>query len=146
MQERTLVLIKPDITGDFYKFVEILQAYAEAVKTYELTIEQFDMFRISDEAAFLFYEEHEEAEYFEPLIKFMTSGKIFSMIISGNDAIKKIRDLNGATNPANAKEGTLRRRFGTPNGGPRNAVHASDSPESASHEIHVIYCLHLGLF
>jgi nucleoside-diphosphate kinase len=80
-----------------------------------------------------FYEEHRGRDYFHGLTDFMSSGPSVVMVLEGRHIIKAYRALMGATNSPDAEEGTIRREFGTD--GRRNAVHGSDSPESAAREI-----------
>jgi nucleoside-diphosphate kinase len=91
------------------------------------------MLRLSDEVAGGFYAEHRERPFFPDLIKFMTSGPVVVQVLEGEGAVAKNRDLMGATNPQEAAEGTIRADFATSIDA--NAVHGSDSPESAAREI-----------
>ena len=84
-----------------------------------------------------FYAEHKERPFFGELVSFMTSGPVVLMVLSGADAVKKNRDIMGATNPAQAAEGTLRKLYGDSVG--ENAVHGSDSPQSAAREIALFF-------
>ncbi|MDU7885984.1 MAG: nucleoside-diphosphate kinase, partial [Clostridium perfringens] len=79
------------------------------------------------------YEEHRDKQFFNSLIKYITRSPLVALILEGEDAIKKIRALNGATNPEKAEFGTIRRRFAL--SGTENSVHSSDSIESAEKEI-----------
>ncbi|MCB1051918.1 MAG: nucleoside-diphosphate kinase [Acidobacteria bacterium] len=79
-----------------------------------------------------FYAVHKERPFFGDLVRFMTEGPVVAMILEKENAILAWRDLMGATNPANAAEGTLRKKFGT--GIERNATHGSDAPETAAFE------------
>jgi nucleoside-diphosphate kinase len=80
-----------------------------------------------------FYAVHRERPFYASLVKFMTEGPVIVMVLEAPDAIRKWRDTMGATNPANAAEGTIRKRFAT--GIERNCVHGSDAPETAAVEI-----------
>jgi nucleoside-diphosphate kinase len=80
-----------------------------------------------------FYHEHVGKGFYAELEAFMTEGPVAIMVLEGENAILRWRDLMGATNPANAAEGTLRKRFGASIG--RNATHGSDKPESAKFEV-----------
>lgn len=128
MSERTLVIIKPDAVaaGNAGK---VLTRYEEA----GLEIVAMDLRTISGEFSDQHYEEHLERDFYPALREFMTSGPMIPMVLSGDGCIAQVRELNGATNPANAEPGTIRADFGE--SGPRNAVHASDSPASAEAEI-----------
>lgn len=128
MSEHTLVIIKPDVVeaGNAGK---VLARYEEA----GLTIEAMEFREITGEFADQHYAEHLERDFYPPLREFVTSGPLIPLILSGEDAIARVRALNGATDPKKAEAGTIRADFGE--SGPRNAVHASDSPESAAREI-----------
>jgi nucleoside-diphosphate kinase len=80
-----------------------------------------------------FYAEHAGKPFFDELVTFMTSGPVVAMVLEGADAVGRCRETMGATNPAEAAEGTIRARYGESM--TENAVHGSDSPESAAREI-----------
>lgn len=84
-----------------------------------------------------FYAEHKERPFFGELVEFMTSGPVMLMCLSGDDAVAKNRKIMGATNPAEAEAGTIRAEFGDSMG--ENAVHGSDSPESAQRELGLFF-------
>ena len=126
--ERTLSIIKPDavaknIVGKIYSRFE----------SNGLQIVASRMMRLSDVVAGGFYAEHRERPFFGDLVEFMTSGPVVVQVLEGEGAIAKNRDLMGATNPQDAAEGTIRADFATSIDA--NAVHGSDSPESAAREI-----------
>lgn len=126
--ERTLSIIKPDavaknVVGKIYSRFE----------TNGLQIVAAKMLRLSDEMAGGFYAEHSERPFFPALIEFMTSGPVVVQVLEGEGAVAKNRDLMGATNPQEADEGTIRADFAESIDA--NAVHGSDSPESAAREI-----------
>jgi nucleoside-diphosphate kinase len=91
------------------------------------------MKRLSQLEAEGFYAVHRERPFFGSLVKFMTEGPVVVMVLEAPDGIKKWRDTMGATNPANAAEGTIRKRFAASI--ERNCVHGSDAPETAAVEI-----------
>ena len=91
------------------------------------------MLRLSDDVAGGFYGEHRERPFFKDLVEFMTSGPVVVQVLEGEGAIAKNRELMGATNPQEAAEGTIRADFAASIDA--NAVHGSDSPESAAREI-----------
>ena len=91
------------------------------------------MVRLTEETAGGFYAEHKERPFFPALIEFMTSGPVCVQVLEGEGAIAKNRELMGATNPQEADAGTIRADFATTIDA--NAVHGSDSPESAAREI-----------
>lgn len=130
--EKTLVLIKPDAfkghhTGDIIKLYEEKGLHLLAMRLMKMT----------KEVAAKHYEEHIGRPYYKDLETFMLSGPIVAMVLAGDDAIQKVRDLNGKTDPKEAAPGTIRQLYAASKG--ENAVHASDSPESAAREIHIFF-------
>jgi nucleoside-diphosphate kinase len=126
--ERTLSIIKPDAVGK-----NIIGKIYSRFETNGLHIVASKMLHLSDELAGGFYAEHRERPFFPALIEFMTSGPVVVQVLEGPGAIAKNRELMGATNPKEAEEGTIRADFATSIDA--NAVHGSDSPESAAREI-----------
>lgn len=126
--ERTLSIIKPDAVS---KNVvgQILSRFESA----GLTIVACKMQQLSREQAEGFYAEHSERGFFNDLVDFMTSGPVSIQVLEGDHAISANRDLMGATNPQEAKVGTIRADFAQSIDA--NAVHGSDSPASANREI-----------
>ena len=128
MYQQTLVIIKPDavkdrVIGDIISYFEDAGLRMVNGKMEELSLKD----------AGLFYREHEGKPFFQGLIDFMTSGPSFLCVFEGHDAIQRARGLIGATDPKEAHPDTLRARYGT--AGPANAVHGSDSLESAKREV-----------
>jgi nucleoside-diphosphate kinase len=126
--ERTLSIIKPDAVGKN----NIGKIYSR-FESNGLHIVASRMLRLSDTVAGGFYAEHRERPFFPALIEFMTSGPVVVQVLEGEGAIAKNRELMGATNPKDAAAGTIRADFATSIDA--NAVHGSDSPESAAREI-----------
>jgi nucleoside-diphosphate kinase len=126
--ERTLSIIKPDAVGK-----NIVGKIYSRFETNGLRVVASKMLRLSDEVAGGFYAEHRERPFFPDLITFMTSGPVVVQVLEGEGAVVKNRDLMGATNPKEAAEGTIRADFASSIDA--NAVHGSDSPESAAREI-----------
>lgn len=126
--ERSLVLIKPD--GVERNLIgKILEVYeGEGLKIKNIKMEQ-----ITKEFAIKHYEEHKEKKFFRELINYITRSELVALILEGENAIKKIRRINGATNPENAEFATIRKRFALSK--EENTVHASDSLENAKKEI-----------
>ncbi len=125
---RTFVIIKPDAVAAGLAG-EVLRTYEQA----GLTIEAMELRTIDGAFSDQHYAEHVGREYYPTLREFMTSGPLIALVLSGDDAVARVRALNGATDPAKADEGTLRQRFGTTV--QRNTVHASDADETATREI-----------
>lgn len=128
MREKTLVLIKPDAVSK--------NLIGEIISRFEkngLKIAALKKVKLSKEKAKEFYIVHREKPFYESLTDFMSEGPIVAMVIEGENAIERVRKIMGATNPKEAEEGTIRRDFGE--NIERNAVHGSDSQNSASYEI-----------
>ena len=128
MTERTLAIIKPDAVGR-HLVGAIIQRYEQA----GLIPLGVKLMRLTKDQAEGFYYVHKQRPFFDSLCSFMSSGPIVVLALSGENAIQRHRDLMGATDPAKAAEGTLRKEFGTHI--EHNAVHGSDSPESAQYEL-----------
>lgn len=126
--ERSLVLIKPDAV-ERNLIGEILSFYEKA----GLKIIAMKMEKVSREVAEVHYAEHKGKFFFEPTVEFITRSPLVALILEGENAIERIRKINGVTDPEKAEEGTIRRDYATATN--RNCVHASDSVESAKREI-----------
>ena len=129
---KTFFMIKPDgvqrnLTGEIIRIVE----------EQDFTITKMKKMDISKELAELHYEEHKDKSFFNNLIQFITSGPVVAMELVGDDSVRKVRSLMGATNPIDAKPGTIRHKFGTEL--EKNVVHGSDSPESAKRELSIFF-------
>ncbi len=126
--ERTFAIIKPDAVaaGQTGEILAIIQKAG-------FRVVGMKMKRLSQIEAEDFYAVHRERPFYASLVKFMTEGPVVVMVLEAPDAIKKWRDTMGATNPANAAEGTIRKRFAQSI--ERNCVHGSDAPETAAVEI-----------
>ncbi|MGL4741529.1 MAG: nucleoside-diphosphate kinase [Sarcina sp.] len=124
--EKSLVLIKPDAV-ERNLIGEIINIYEkEGLKVVNMRFEQ-----VSKERAIEHYKEHEGKEYFEPLITYIRRSPLVALVLEGENAIAKIRAINGAT--SNPEKGSIRHKYSL--SGRENSVHASDSVESASREI-----------
>ncbi len=126
--ERTLSIVKPDatrrnLTGQINARLEAAGLRIIAQKRLRLTREQAEVF----------YAVHAERSFFDDLCDFMISGPVVAQVLEGENAIVKNREIMGATNPANAEDGTIRKDFGE--SVEANSVHGSDSPETAAREI-----------
>ncbi|EAW39948.1 MAG: nucleoside-diphosphate kinase [Halieaceae bacterium] len=126
--ERTLSIIKPDAVGK-----NVIGEIYTRFESAGLRIVASRMMQLSDTTAGGFYAEHKGRPFYDDLVKFMTSGPVVVQVLEGEGAIAKNRDLMGATNPQEAAAGTIRADFATTIDA--NAVHGSDSPESAAREI-----------
>ena len=126
--ERTFAIIKPDATGKQFTG-RILQRIEEA----GFQIRAMKTLRLTQQEAEGFYAVHRERPFFKGLTEFMSSGPIVAMVLEAPDAIRKWRTLMGATDPAKADAGTIRKEFAT--NIERNAVHGSDGPDTAREEI-----------
>lgn len=128
MAEQTFVIIKPDAVAGGH-VGNILGRYEDA----GLRIVQLEQRTIDGEFSDRHYAEHLERDFYPPLRVFMTSGPLVAGILEGDDAIARVREINGATDPTQAAAGTIRADFATSTR--ENCVHGSDSVESASKEI-----------
>ena len=126
--ERTLSIIKPDAVAKNL-IGKIYDRFEEA----GLQIVAARMLRLSDAVAGGFYAEHRERPFYGDLVAFMTSGPVVVQVLEGENAIARNRELMGATNPQEAAAGTIRADFASSIDA--NAVHGSDSPQSAAREI-----------
>ncbi|HLR17304.1 MAG TPA: nucleoside-diphosphate kinase [Alcanivoracaceae bacterium] len=126
--ERTLSIIKPDAVAK-----NVIGQIVTRFEAAELRVVAMKMVQLSQEQAEGFYAEHKERPFFGDLVSFMTSGPVVVQVLEGENAIAKNRELMGATNPKEADAGTIRADFAESID--ENAVHGSDSPESAKREI-----------
>ena len=126
--ERTFAIVKPDAVkeGHVGEIIAAIEHSGLAIKGLKLT-------KLTPAICKGFYHEHVTKGFYQELEDFMTEGPVAIMVLEGENAILRWRDLMGATNPANAAEGTLRKRFGASIG--RNATHGSDKPEAAVFEV-----------
>ncbi len=126
--ERTFGIIKPNAFADGNSGKILSRIYVEGFKV--VGLKKLYLSKVEAEG---FYYVHKERPFFAELTEFMSSGPCIVMVLEAKDAILKWRELMGATNPAEAVEGTLRREFGASLG--ENATHGSDAPETAAFEI-----------
>lgn len=130
--ERTLFIVKPDavarnLTGRILAHVETQGFRLAEARMMQLTREQCQEF----------YSEHVGKGFFNELVDFMTSGPVMLTCLEREDAVATLRQVIGATDPAQAAEGTIRRLYAESKG--RNSVHASDSPASADREVKLFF-------
>jgi len=130
--ERTLAIIKPDAVdkGLIGKIIAHLEEAGFVVTDLQMT-------RLSEAEARRFYEVHAERPFYDSLVAFMTSGRCVLMVLERKSAVSALRETIGATDPARAAEGTIRRLYAE--SVERNAIHASDSPENAEREIEFFF-------
>ena len=130
--EQTLAIIKPDamsrgLAGDILKRIHEAKFQIVAIKSLRLT-------KLEAEG---FYAVHRERPFFKDLAEFMSSGKIIVIVLEADGAIARWRETMGATDPAKAAPGTIRKAFGT--NIQNNCTHGSDAPETAAFEIHYFF-------
>ena len=130
--QRTLSIIKPDAVERNH-----IGAILAMIEGAGLRIKAMRMMHLSRPVAEGFYAVHKERPFFGELVQFMTRGPVVVSVLEGEDAIARYRELMGATDPAKAAEGTIRKAFGTNVG--ENAVHGSDGPETAASEIRYFF-------
>lgn len=126
--QRTLAILKPDsvAAGDAGRILARLEEDGFRILALRRT-------RLGREQARAFYEVHAERPFYDSLVEFMTSGPVIPVALEREDAVARLRAVMGATNPAEAAEGTIRKDFATSI--ERNAIHGSDSPENAAAEL-----------
>ena len=126
--ERTFSIIKPDAVKSGKAGLVLAKLEEHGFKVLGLR-----MVHLSKETAERFYGVHKERPFFGSLVTFMSEGPAIVMALEREDAVKKLREVMGATNPANAAEGTVRKLYA--DSIERNAIHGSDAPETATEEL-----------
>jgi nucleoside-diphosphate kinase len=130
--QQTLSIIKPDAVKK-----NVIGKIIDRFESNGLRIAAMKKIQLSEDDAKAFYAVHSERPFFKDLVEFMVSGPVVVMVLEGENAVLKNRELMGATNPAEAKEGTIRRDFAESIDA--NAVHGSDSVENAEIEINFFF-------
>jgi nucleoside-diphosphate kinase len=130
--QQTLIIVKPD--GVRRRLIGEVIGRIEA-KGYD--IKEMKLFQIDEALAKEHYAEHTEKPFFSDLVNFITSGPVVAMIVEGEDAVRGMRQIMGATNPLDAVPGSVRGDFATAI--TENIVHGSDSPESAWREVDLFF-------
>lgn len=130
--ERTLSIIKPDATSR-----NLTGKINSMIEAAGLKIIGQKMIKLSKEQAERFYAEHQGKSFFDNLVNFMSSAPVIVQVLEADDAISRYRKIMGATNPAVADEGTIRKTFALSID--KNSVHGSDSPTSAAREINFFF-------
>ena len=128
----TLAIIKPDAVAAGYSGKIISHLEGEGVR-----VRAMRMTRLNRAQAGAVYEVHQGRPFFDDLVDFMKSGPIIPIVLEADDAVKRLRDTIGATDPDEAAEGTIRKLYAESKG--RNAIHASDSDENAGIEINFFF-------
>jgi len=131
--ERTLSIIKPDVTKK-NQIGEIINIFEKK----GLRIVGMKMVRLTPQLAEIFYQEHKTKPFFKGMTEFMSNSPVVIICLEGENAIKLNREIMGATDPQQAKVGTIRRTYGVSIDN-ANAVHGSDSPETATREINLFF-------
>jgi nucleoside-diphosphate kinase len=126
--ERTLAIIKPDAVEK-----RLVGQILQRIESSELQVKAMRLVRLTRAEAEAFYAVHRERPFFGSLTSFMSSGPAVVMVLEGADAIRQWRTLMGATDPAKADPGTIRRTYGSSI--ERNSTHGSDAPETAATEV-----------
>jgi len=132
MPQRTLAIIKPDATKK-----RLVGRILQRIEDEGFAVSAMKMLHLSRDEAKGFYVVHKDKKFYEDLAGFMSSGPIVVMVLEAEDAIARWREVMGATDPSQAKPGTLRRLYGFSI--ERNAVHGSDSTETADWEINYFF-------
>lgn len=133
MQETTFVMIKPNVMKKQKAGAIIKKFQEEGLKPVALK-----MIQISKEQCQEFYQEHKERPFFQELVDFISSTPVIVMALQGSSGtVLKVREIMGDTDPQKAKQGTIRREYGESIG--ENAVHGSDSLESAKRELNLFF-------
>jgi nucleoside-diphosphate kinase len=127
MSNKTFTMIKPDATSKGYT-----GAILDQIIKAGFAVKAMKWIHLSPAQAGTFYEVHKERPFYQELVDFMSSGPIVAAILEKDNAVADFRTLIGATNPAQAEEGTIRKKFAASIG--ENAVHGSDSDENAAIE------------
>ena len=136
--QRTLAIIKPDAVER-----RLIGAIIQRIEAEQFHVRALRLVRLSKTEAQGFYAVHRERPFFDSLTDFMSSGPIVVLALEAPDAINHWRQLMGATDPAKAQPGVLRREYGTSI--ERNATHGSDAPETAAFELGYFFrALELG--
>ncbi len=132
MIQETLSIVKPDAVER-----NLVEKIKEKFLENQLKIKKIKKIQISKEEAAEFYNVHQTKPFYDKLCGYLSSGPIVVMILEGENAIQKNREIMGATDPKNAKDGTIRKEHGISID--KNSVHGSDSPENAKKEIEFFF-------
>ncbi len=132
MIERTLVIVKPDAVSR-----NISSKILSMIEGNGLRLIAVKSLKLSKEDAQKFYHVHKDKPFFDSLTSYMSSGKVIVAVFEGENAISRVREIMGATDPKKAKVGTIRRLYGIDI--EKNSIHGSDSPQSAEFEVNFFF-------
>ena len=132
IMEKTLAIIKPDATKR-----NIIGEIISIIENSKFKVIRLSSMILTESKAKEFYDIHSSKPFFDALIEYMTSGMIVAIVLEKDNAVKEFRDLIGDTNPDNAKDGTIRKKFALNQS--NNSIHGSDSNENAIKEINLIF-------
>jgi nucleoside-diphosphate kinase len=130
--QRTFSIVKPDAVAN-----GLAGKVLSSIEDAGFKVVGLRMLQLTQEQAEEFYGVHRARPFFGGLVKFMTSGPVIVMALEREDAVVKLREVMGATNPANAAEGTIRKLYAESI--ERNAIHGSDAPETAEQELRFFF-------
>jgi nucleoside-diphosphate kinase len=130
--EQTLAIIKPDAVGRTLAGRVLAHLEEDGFR-----LRGVRLLQLTEEQAREFYAVHRARPFYDSLVRFMTSGPVFPVLLERDDAVATLRQVIGATDPAEAEEGTVRARFAESK--ERNSIHASDAPETAAAEIRFFF-------
>ena len=132
IMEKTLAIIKPDATKR-----NIIGEIISIIENSKFKVIRLSSMILTESKAKEFYDIHSSKPFFDALIEYMTSGMIVAIVLEKDNAVREFRDLIGDTNPDNAKDGTIRKKFALNQS--NNSIHGSDSNENAIREIKLIF-------
>lgn len=132
MSNKTLAIIKPDAVGK-----NVAGHIVAKINEAGFKVNGMKLIKLSVKQAQAFYAVHKERPFYSELVDYMTSGPVVPLALQKENAVEDFRKLIGATNPADAEEGTIRKLYGT--GIEANAIHGSDSDENANNEINFFF-------
>ena len=132
IMEKTLAIIKPDATNR-----NIIGEIISIIENNKFKVVRLSSMILTESKAKEFYDIHSSKPFFDALIEYMTSGMIVAIVLERDNAVREFRDLIGDTNPDNAKDGTIRKKFALNQS--NNSIHGSDSNENAIREIKLIF-------
>lgn len=130
--EQTLAILKPDATAR-----NLIGQILAVLEDAGFEVRAMRMLRLTESQAREFYAVHKERPFYAELVEFMTSGPVVPILLERDEAVGKLREVIGATDPAEAEAGTVRALYAESKG--RNSIHASDAPDTAAREIRFFF-------